>query len=325
MKILIEQHQVFFSDLLDTVFHYQSYTDIPFDWQKLYVQVADELEIIIRFLENSFSQYFNLSAKVPNPILARFEKDIRPQLSKIKIRLGEQEKNQHLIESIFGIIESHVKPLGMEAFSFHRLKYYKNLVAFLAKWNIDFYRDSKLPPLIETLLSLKFNDERFLFQVYNSLKESIAAVEPDEKQLQLLKSYYKCISQIIETANEALFPEKASPKDMVLDWLSQEIQFLEASYPKKENIPGAPAAKINTSLSVPVLALYIRLFKEAGIITNNNYQELFRVVSSTFTTHRKADVAHTHLHSKFYAIEESAKRKVFDQLMEMAHLCKRIG
>lgn len=324
-KILIQQYQVFFTNLLDLVFEYQLEAEIPFELQKVYEQVRNDLESIFRFLENSFPDYFNLHGSAPKFIRSKFEKSTTPQLVKLKKRLGELEKNQQIIESVFSILEYFIQPAGHDRTTLYQLKYLKTLVETILNVNIELAKNSNFSTVFELLISLKFNDERFLQLVMKKLKESISLVESEDEKFKLLKELYKDISQILEYNLKPLHPDQITAKEIILDWLSQEIYFNESCIPKKENAPATSSAKINTSLSVPVLALYIRLLKEEGIITNNNHSELFRVVSSTFTTGRNADVAHSHLHSKFYAIEESARRKVFDQLMSMAHLCKRIG
>jgi hypothetical protein len=326
IKILVERHQFVFTDLLDILFSYQSGHSIPVEWQRVYEQVAKDLDALLQLLETSFPHYFNPNAKAPHFRGMKWEKELQQRLSKAKKRLAEQERNPHVLESIFDIFESLLRPSEPAALSFHQLTYFTTLFVSLSTWSADAYRDSRLSPLIHFLFTVQFNEERFLCHVFNFLKEELAKVESAEEQLHLLKEQYKCIAQILESPGTPLFPDRPSPKETVLEWINQEIYFLQSSLPKKEtSVSPTSSEKIHTSLSVPVLALYLRLFKDAGIITNTNYQELFRAATSTFTTSRKAAVAHSHLHSKFYAIEESAKRKVFDQLMEMAHLCKRIG
>jgi len=82
--------------------------------------------------------------------------------------------------------------------------------------------------------------------------------------------------------------------------------------------------KIQTSLSVPALALFTRLFKDAGIYTNTNQTDILKFVSSHFTTQRQLGVSHASLQNKYYQIEESTKRKVYEHLMEMAQMCKKL-
>lgn len=324
MGLLVGQYQSLFTELLNMVFNYLRGSDFSDEIRMVYEQVAGDLEALIGFLETSFHKYFDTSAAVPDFIRVKFEKSVGQELAGIRGKFLEQEHDRQLADAVFEIFGAFLK--DTESVSIHQLNYFKNLVDSLSKWNAEFYRHPKFSPLIIMLIALRFNEDAFLFQVLRVIREEIEGCDSEEAQLILLKEFYKIISQVIEAGGEPFFAERPSAKESILDWLSQEIYFLETRYPKKENASAVtPSPKINTSLSVPVLAFYIRLFKESGIITNTNFQELFRAVSSTFTTHRKAEATHSHLHSKFYAIEESARRKVFDQLMEMAHLCKRIA
>jgi hypothetical protein len=83
-------------------------------------------------------------------------------------------------------------------------------------------------------------------------------------------------------------------------------------------------SKIQTSLTVPVLALLTRLFKEAGIYTNTNQTDILKSVSSNFTTLRQPEVSYGHLQAKYYQIDEGTKKKVGDLLIDMAKLCKTL-
>jgi hypothetical protein len=322
IKILIEQHQFFFSGLLDTVFEYQSNNDIPFEMLKVYEQVTNDLEAIMRLLENWFCGYFNQNANVPNPIRIRFEKSIKPHLSRIKKLLAEHEKNHQFIESIFSLIENCIQP-SATAMNYRQLNYFNNLVNLLLKWNAESFSDSKFSPLVEMLIALKFNDESFLLLILKVIKDKLSSVESKEEQINLLKEFYKHTSQIMECSYEPFCVENPSAKELILDWLSQEIHYLETSYSKKEG-KFSSSAKINTSLSVPVLALFTRVFKDAGIFTNTNHQELLRFVSTHYTTQRKESISQGHLHSKYYQVDETTKRKVSDLLLEMVKLIKKI-
>src|SRR5437870_4098190 len=62
-KILVERFQFFFGNLLETITEYQLETTLPFELQKLYEQVATDLEFLIHFLEESFFPYFNFNCK----------------------------------------------------------------------------------------------------------------------------------------------------------------------------------------------------------------------------------------------------------------------
>ena len=135
---------------------------------------------------------------------------------------------------------------------------------------------------------------------------------------------HKQVSQLLEKTNAALNPGQPTAKQIILEWLSHELSWLEqtAMVPEKKEVK--EGIKIHTSISVPALALLTRLFKESGIITNTNQTEILRFFTTHFTTLRKSEFSYAHLQSKYYAMDESTKRKVYDYLMVMVKLCKTL-
>jgi hypothetical protein len=133
----------------------------------------------------------------------------------------------------------------------------------------------------------------------------------------------KKVSQLLKKSNVAFHPVQPAAKQIILEWIAQELSYLEETtmVSEKEVKEGI---KINTSISVPVLALFIRLFKEAEIVTNTNQTEVLKFFATHFTTLRKSVLSYGHLHSKYYDSDEGTKKRVYDYLMVMANLCKKM-
>ena len=323
MTILVERHQVFFSDLLDTVYSYLTSKESTKALRALYELAASELETIMLFLASYFTTYFNQAIKVPRFMGWSFAKKAKSQLSKLKVPMMGNDEPE-LVSHIYSIIESVMVPSTDDDVNFYTLSYCKGLLEALSNWRFEGELKGKFPVLVEQLIAFQFNDDRFVKLVLGILQDRVTAISSESELDHFCNEYYKYVSQILETGRQRLLPDKHSAKEVILAWLSEEITYAQLRVPKKEN-EVASAVKIKTSLSVPILALYVRLFKELGIFTNVNHEELFRAVSLTFSTQRGGDVSVGYLHGQFYTVEESSKRKVFDQLMEMARLCKKLG
>jgi hypothetical protein len=143
-------------------------------------------------------------------------------------------------------------------------------------------------------------------------------------RLEFLKSCYKNVSQLLEINDIPFYATLPSVQKTILDWISQELVHLEWMSVAVERIAISEDNKIQTSVSVQVLALFTRLFKDSGIYTNTNITELLKAVSSLFSTHRQLDISFGHLQNKYYQIDEGTKRKVIDLLMSMAQQCKKL-
>jgi hypothetical protein len=122
----------------------------------------------------------------------------------------------------------------------------------------------------------------------------------------------------------AFHSAQPSAKQTILEWIVQESIYLEESTKVLEKKEAKEGIKIHTSISVPALALITRLFKESGIVTNNNQTEILKFYSTHFTTLRRSEVSYGHFHSKYYDADNGTKKKVYDYLMVMANLCKNL-
>jgi len=148
--------------------------------------------------------------------------------------------------------------------------------------------------------------------------------ESDECRLEFLKVCYKQVSQLLEINVIPFYSSLPSAQKTILDWISQELVHLEWTAATSETKENNEENKINTSLSVSVLALFTRLFKDTGIYTDTNQTDILKFVSSHFTTPRQLKISYDSLFNKYYQVDEGTKRKVIDHLMEMAQRCKKM-
>jgi hypothetical protein len=110
----------------------------------------------------------------------------------------------------------------------------------------------------------------------------------------------------------------------MLDWIGKELAYLQVVtvIPEKKEVQ--EGVKMHTSLTVPALALITRLFKDSGMITNANHTEILKFFTHHFTTQQKGEFSYDHMRTRYYNVEERTKKKVYDHLMLMAQLCKKL-
>jgi hypothetical protein len=323
-ELLVERHQIIVTTLLNMLFDYQQHDSITSNQKQIYHQVAGYLEDIIAFMKNSFARYFNIDLYLPIPIKLREDHEVKRQLKIITKSLPDSEINDPLIN----ILEQAIKvllPINEEsAVTYRQMSYFKNLLKEISCYLSTPTASSMYASLTDLLICWNFNELTFMREVCNNINNEVKNKETDESRLQYLRSFMKQVSQLTEKSSVALNMAQPTAKQMILDWLSLEISYreLKADFPESKNMQ--EDVKINTSLSVPVLALLTRLLKDAGIFTNTNQTEILKFVSSHFTTQKKLEVSYNHLQSKYYKIDEDAKKKLFDHLMKMAQRCKKL-
>jgi len=322
LSYLIVRCQAFLTCMSDVLFRYGK-QDITQPIKKVYKRIDEDLQEIIEFLQTHFIKYFSPDEKVPESRVALIKLEIENRLPEIRKYLQAKSTDEELTNCVVEVIEEFKNGNANAQITYRCLRYVMNLLQTLDKPGPSFiYKYSETAAL---LIFLNFNDLTFSTYIFQKLSNGLSTLETAQEKIEELRAYHKHTSQISIKPDTALHFGQPSIKDLILAWLDQELFFWESS--NSEQKPSSPATsiKINTSVSVPVLALFTRLFKDAGIVTNPNHAELLRFLSSHFTSQRKAGISYGHLHSKYYQIEESTKRKVYDILINMANLCKKLG
>ena len=227
------------------------------------------------------------------------------------------------------IIDQFIKDLASfdesTTLTYHQVTYCKNLLKAIAG-----YMSNASPiytSLTELLISWKFNNLAFVCEVCKDIRSEAAKKESDELKLAYLSNCQKQLSQLLEQNIAQFHTTEPAPKQMILDWLFEERSSLEQTAKvsvTKENEAVKDEVKMHTSVTIPVLALIARLFKDSGMITNTNNMEVIRFFATHFTVQSKSAFSLVHLRSKFYEIDEGTKKKVYDYLMVMAQLCKKL-
>lgn len=211
----------------------------------------------------------------------------------------------------------------------------EEIIAFLQNaWGRYFSADLGLP------LSHWVSEGRAIKRQWKGIAKTLA--EPEEN-IRLVKILDRCIEGLLYPAKEQaityrqlswlknLFRELSGHlsttapgyvylTELLISWNFNDRAFISEVC---NNIM-SEGAQIHTSLSVPELALIIRLFKDYGIFTNPNETEILKFFATHFTTKRKSGFSYNYLHSKYYQVDESTKKKVYDHLMVMAQLCQKL-
>lgn len=322
--LLVERYQTISANMLDLLFHYQHYESITRELKQFYQAVGAQLEAFIVLLQSAYGRFFNADLNLPLPLRLREGHELKRYW---KIIASTQNHSTNNI-AIANILDQSIKKLLHHnegtAVTYHQASYFKNLLKELSGYLSTTASPPVYTSVTELLISWNFNEFAFIQQVFTGIRTEAENKESDEVRLEFLKDTQKQMSQLLEKSNAAFHSAQPTAKHTVLEWIAQELTRLKetAMVPEKKEIK--EGIKIHTSISVPALALITRLFKESGIVTNTNQTEILKFFATHFTTLRKSEFSYGHLHSKYYDADEGTKKKVYDYLMLMAHLCKKL-
>jgi len=320
----VEHYQSLLANLLDLLFHYQHYESITRELKQFYQAVSTQLETFIFLLQNTYGRYFNADQNLPLSLRLREGLELKRHWKTISGKLEHSSGSTPIAKIVDQCIKKLYRHHEETTVTYHQASYLHNLLKELSG-----YISTTAPMrgdafLIELLISFNFNEFAFIQEVCTGIRTEVENKGPDEFRLEFLKSTQKQVSQILEKSNAAFHSSQPAAKQTILEWLGQEIAWLEETAIVPEKAARKEGIKIHTSISVPILALITRLFKESGIVTNTNQTEILKFFATHFTTIRKLEFSYGHLQSKYYDIDEGTKKKVYDYLMVMANLCKQM-
>jgi hypothetical protein len=322
-EFLIERHQIIVASLLNQLFDYQHHESITEDSKQFYQQVSAQLEEIIIFLKKNFTRFFNADLDLPFPLRLRVENKLKRQWKMITKAMPDSEANIRLMNILDRSITDLLKLKEETPVTYHQVAYLKSLMNEIFTYFSTTNCQSVYASLTDLLISWNFNNLAFISEVFTNIKTEMEDQVSAKGRLEFLKSCYKNMSQLPEINNVPFYATQPAAQKTILHWISQELAHHEW-IAVVETAAMNEGSKIQTSLTVPVLALFTRLFKEAGIYTNTNQTDILKSVSLLFTTPRQLDISFGHLQSKYYQIDEGTKTKVNNLLMDMAQLCKKL-
>jgi hypothetical protein len=321
--LLVERYQTICGNLLDQLFDYQFY-EVTNELIEFYKAVGTQLESIIAMLQDSYGRYFNANLIPPYSLRLREERALQRLWKNTARTLGESESNIPIVNILDYCINKMLHDDNETAVTYQQAAYLQNLLKELSSYVFRRSYEPGPDSLTELLIGWNFNEFAFIHEVCTSIRREVENKESDECRLEYLKNTQKQMSQVLEKTNAAFHLTRPSAKQTVLEWIAQELTCLEEPAIVQEKKEVKEGIKINTSVSVPVLALITRLLKESGIVTNSNQTEIVKFFATHFTTPHKSELSYGHLRGKYYDTDEGTKKKVCDYLTAMTNLCKKL-
>jgi hypothetical protein len=324
LLLLIDKYQCVFIRLMDQIHGYRKIAKKQDEYWELSKLLFDHLNELLCFLQVHYAKYFNPRQKMPAIKMEHIIKELKPKIELITATLKRTILNEKLIRYIIQPLEQFA---ASEAITYEESRYVKMVTSEFLSLDNTAQPEDILITVKKLLISLDYNSADISSNYINELDLLVSEEESVQCKLRILKFQLKEINQVIVKPDHALYPDIPGLKEQIVNWLNEEIYFheMEQTIVAAQPPVTSSEAKIHTTMSVPQLALLFRLMKEEQLITNTNQSELLKVVANNFTTMHKENFSYGHLHGKYYKIEANTKRTVYDILMKLLHLSRKIG
>lgn len=317
--IYIHNHQARLSHLIEMLFKYLD-DDIvkkSNDYQLAIDQMISQVVALMRFLADTFKDYFNYEAESTVSFKRTASSHFKEQLIRLK-SITTAPPPTSLEIALAPIKEFAFSPLS-KPITFRKLMYFDFMVKAIEPILESGDYDSKTIKI--ALIELNFNSNQFLWYLTNEAEQTILSLETNLEKIEKLSYYIKQVNQIQMRTDIAFEPKNESIKEKIIGWLLEEICFLERSI-KHESIGNVQDDKdcdfkLPTNLSVPVYGCFIHLLFECDIYDKHQLAQSLRFIAKHSKTKNVEQIAEESIRQKYYKHEQRTKEKVKEIVIRM--------
>jgi hypothetical protein len=168
----------------------------------------------------------------------------------------------------------------------------------------------------EVLLYMNFNSRKYFHYYIQVVTSRFESEDTSLGKLEKLRYEQKIVNQVPCEFGVAYTDKYPPLQQMIGDWISEEIQFLERTsetpivHSLQEKGVVKKDFKLEFDMSVSQFAFFIKSFIETGVIQNKNVSELIRFLARFVKTKRSENISYESFRIKYYNVEDSTKDAV---------------
>ena len=327
VKPLVQNYQSLTIKLLNDLYSYRCNETTSGNLHNLYTSLSNLFGDLLAYIETYFSKYFNLDVEIPHLHYATNRKYLQQQFDELTIAFKDTIEDLELVTMINSHYASPHNCAKKKTITFRNLIYIKDLIRELddVVLKSSFYKSVK-----EVLIYLNYNYIEFFKYLVDKVQGEYNNLETLDAKLEFLKYQRKLFKQKHIEFNSALFNQFPSIKEQVLNWIGEEILFMEGQSeivnqePETKDLNLVSESKITVALSVAQLAFLIRVLTLGKVITNHNQSDVIRIFASNFKTHKTDDISYGSLYGKYFKPEPSTIRDIKDVLLRLINLINKM-
>jgi hypothetical protein len=280
--------------------------------------LQNELLGLIDHLRTYYSSYFNEEAIAPVTFHQRLVSRLTGDIYAIQKTLKSINLDTSLISCLFKWFSVMSENSGEVKFTFRSLHYFECIIHQLGSFDYD--SDNAEISLVSLLIRSNFNNLSFFVYYQDTIRNALGDFRDTHDRLNyLVEQKLEAVSSP-EVKNVAYDPSWPSIKNMIGNWLMEEILITEKSLSKGIEVV---APKIPLEMSVAHLSCLIRLLYEESVFATQNLQFIFKCFAGHYQSKRQAIISPGSLSKEFYSIDQHTAARVRDLLQRMVQRINR--
>ena len=283
----IKVTQVMIVHFLDKLYSYGQQKNLKPELKKLYDTLAGHLENTLAFIQNIFSNYFDLNAKASLDYRKKSFGQLQLQIDKLmKIIESSSMPSRELSDLLLNNFTSFCCDLKISV-TYRELDYQKTLLKELIKEGVL----SSEEQAREVLFYYNYNDDRYLDFIYRKLSQISCLPETAAERVAALRLQQKIMNQLPVLPAASFNPRMPSLTEQVNQWIEEEIKFLERDELMVDLNGHSEKKASNVFVHVPFRGTEIYLlhkaFIDSGGAAGETYKSLFEKTGGHLTNNNQ--------------------------------------
>lgn len=167
------------------------------------------------------------------------------------------------------------------------------------------------------LATLNFNKGCFITWLVAKLDKELSAISAGSQKIEYIAEHLGWFYNLPESEGHCVM--QASVKQVMIKALKLRLSIIKhGEQPATSKKVSSP--KINTALSVPQLALFVRLMIDSKIINESNNQAILKAAAAAIATGKTNVVSPDSLQVNFYTPNTASKIIIKEYLLQMMRL-----
>lgn len=297
----------------------------------VYLALTAYFDKCLRHIRHHYPHYYNTAYKATDEEQAALRATLEACWEDLAAALEKTGTDERLLKMLHTRVTFFLQSPRTDLVSYRWFLFIGALKDALAQWVSEPHTDPTWE-LTELLLSLHFDSPLFRGYCIELITARVEALESVRERLDLLCWFRRRLYALEPDAALGQYGEAPAVKQVLDNWLRDEITTLERIYPMYYSGYGSTGGQgsnalksttLKTVLSVPQLLFFMRLILEADMFVDENVNQLCKKLSVLFSTRHAETISVSSLMSKVYVPTASAMEAVGDYLMKMFNLVQQ--
>ncbi|MET3030541.1 hypothetical protein [Flavobacterium johnsoniae] len=280
--------------------------------------IVDTLSNLLSFIETRFDEYLSLDQRVPLTYLQVSRRELMLRLRNIKKIECDITEDCKTLDLIIDSFNQHFQSRNAPKSTYRLLRYQKNLLHLIEKFNFERKDGNFFSLLDEKLINLNFNSADYYSYIITRIAAHLTAKNQKSGKLAFLLIVFKELNQIESSEKICFDPGQSNIKVSVTNWIKYETQYIEKSIElnigqkemtvsKEELQHDLLKEKVECILSTDQIGLILRAGDESRILKAKSMNQVFKSIVPYLSTSQKRDLSYKSMRSKSYTAEERDK------------------